>query len=379
MKPAFRRLYCCAVIFAALGFEFWTAPMTAGGFQVVKVVSPEVGPDRRVTFRLYAPAASKVAVVQLAPSPTQGQRPDAVTLPMRREGNVWTAMSAPLPPDIYSYKLSVDGTLINDPANRAVIEEILASTSKVAVPGALWTDTDAPPGRVARQKYTSAAMNGDAEDYLVYTPAGYDAGRREPYPVLYLLHGLGDSAASWITNGGVDLTLNTLIARRLAKPMVVVMPLSAGRVRMGLNASTFEKVLFDELIPRVEHEYHVSRDRATRALAGVSVGGAQALSIGMRRTDMFTSLGLFSVSFGTMGSAPGLPDPRELQIDVSPLQLVFVGSGTEEQGIFDESRSLGHSLQAKGIRVVAVEIKGQGHVWPVWRHVFSEFVQTLFQ
>ena len=343
-----------------------------------QIVSPEVASDRRVTFRLNAPDATKVEVVQLAPSPSQGAQPDAVTLPMSRERGIWTATSPPLSPDIYSYRFSVDGKLINDPANAAVIEEFRTSTSKISIPGVLWTNAEPASGTVARQKYASPTMNAD-EDYLVYTPPGYDPSSSERYPVLYLLHGLGDGAASWITNGGIDLTLNNLIAQRRAKPMVVVTPMSAGRDRMGLSAAAFEKILFDELIPRVEREYHVSRDRATRALAGVSVGGAQAMSIGMRRTDMFTSLGLFSVSFGTMVLTPGLPDPRQLQLDLSPLRLVFLGSGTAEQATLEASRAFSQSLQAKGLRVLTVEVKGQGHVWPVWRQVFGDFVQSLFQ
>jgi enterochelin esterase-like enzyme len=378
MNAVSGHLIGCALAFAVLGGDSSTGLITADGTQSAKIVSPQVGSDRRVTFRVYAPTATKVEVVQFAASPSQGVRGTAVTLPMTREGDVWTATSAALTPDIYSYKFSIDGKVVNDPANGAVIEELLSNSSKVAVPGALWTDTGAPAGTVARQRYASSIAGGEVE-YLVYTPPGYDASRGEPYPAVYLLHGLGDSAASWVTNGGVDLTLNNLIAQRRVKPLVVVMPQCHPPNRMGLNPAAFEKSLFDELIPRVEAEYHVSRDATTRALAGVSVGGAQAMSIGMRRTDMFKSIGLFSVSVGTMAWTAGMPDPRQLQLDLSPLRVVFVGSGTEEQVITDTSRALGQSLQAKGIRVVTAEVKGQGHVWPVWRQLFGDFVQTLFQ
>ncbi len=372
---------CCAMAFAVLAGDSSTGLTASDSTQSAKIVSPEVGADRRVTFRAYAPTATKVDVVQFAPSPSQGAREGAVTLSMTREGDVWTATSAALTPDIYSYKFSIDGTIVNDPANGAVIEEFLGSSvstsSKIAIPGALWTDTGAPAGVVDRRTYASSIAGGEVE-YLVYTPPGYDSSRRERYPVVYLLHGLGDSAASWVTNGGVDLTLNNLIAQRRVKPFVLVMPQCHPPNRVGVRAAAFEKSLFDELIPRIEAEYHVSRDATTRALAGVSAGGAQAMSIGMRRTDMFTSIGLFSASFGTMTSTPGMPDPRQLQLDLSPLREVFLGSGTEEQGMTDTDRAFGESLQAKGIHVVTIEVKGQGHVWPVWRQLFSDFVQTLF-
>jgi enterochelin esterase-like enzyme len=148
---------------------------------------------------------------------------------------------------------------------------------------------------------------------------------------------------------------------------------------MGLVPAAFEKSFFDELIPRIEGEYDVSRDAATRVLAGVSVGGAQAMSIGMRRTDMFTTLGLFSVSFGTMSSTPGLPDPRQLSLDLSALREVFIGFGTEEDRLADMSRSFAESLKSRHVRVVTSEVKGQGHVWPVWRQAFADFLQTLFR
>jgi enterochelin esterase family protein len=290
---------------------------------------------------------------------------------------VWTATSAPLAPDIYSYKFSIDGTVVNDPANDAVIEEFHLTSSKVAVPGALWTDAGAPAGAVTRHKYASPIAGGEVE-YVVYTPPGYDTSRRERYPVVYLLHGLGDTAASWVTNGGADLTLNNLIAQHRMKPVVVVMPQCHPPGRAGLVPAAFEKSFFDELIPRIEGEYHVSRDAATRALAGVSVGGAQAMSIGMRRTDMFTWIGLFSASFGTMSSTPGLPDPRLLPLDLSALREVFLGFGTEEQGITTTSRTFAESLRSKHVHVVSVEVKGQDHVWPVWRQVLADFLQTLF-
>jgi enterochelin esterase family protein len=377
MNAAVSRVLVCVLAYAVLAGEASIA-LTALGRQSAKVTSPEVGLDRRVTFRMYAPGATNVEVVQFAPSPTFGSQVDAIALPMTRAGNVWTATSAPLTPDIYSYKFSIDGDIVNDPANDAVIEEFHLTSSKVVVPGALWTDAGAPAGAVTRHTYASPIAGGDVE-YVVYTPPGYDASRRERYPVVYLLHGLGDTAASWVTNGGVDLTLNNLIAQHRLTPVVVVMPQCHPPGRAGLVPAAFEKSFFDELIPRIEGEYDVSRDAAMRALAGVSVGGAQAMSIGMRRTDMFTTLGLFSVSFGTMSSTPGQPDPRQLPLDLSALREVFLGFGTEQRGFADTSRAFAESLKSRHVHVVTAEVDGQGHVWPVWRRVFADFLQTLFQ
>lgn len=181
--------------------------------QAIKVVSPEVGTDRRVTFRVSAPTASTVEVVQLASS--QGFGLPAMTLRMTRDGDMWTATSPALTPDIYAYRFRIDGKVVNDPANAEVIEETNTSYSKVAVPGALWTDTGAPVGTVTRHSYSSTIIGGD-EPYLVYTPPRYEADRSEPYPTLYLLHGLGDSASSWIANG--ESILRSIICSPRVEP-----------------------------------------------------------------------------------------------------------------------------------------------------------------
>jgi enterochelin esterase family protein len=241
----------------------------------------------------------KAEVTALASSPTQGAI-SGRTLPMDARGDVWVAVSEPLAPDIYSYQFTVDGRTFNDPANARVIEEFGgARTSAFAVPGALWTTPAARQGALHTHRYRSAALGTD-EHYVVYMPPDYEASGAT-LPVLYLLHGMGDSAETWVTNGGVNVTLDNLIGERRAVPMVVVMPLGYGGSDL-VAFEPFERALVEEIIPQVERTYRVSGRREARAVAGVSMGGSHAMSVALRHSDAFAWVGSFSGAF-QMGAA----------------------------------------------------------------------------
>ena len=144
---------------------------------------------------------------------------------------------------------------------------------------------DVARGAVSHHFYKSAII-GDNRDYYVYTPAGYDATRKDPYPVLYLLHGLGDDAYAWMGFGDANVILDNLIAQGKAKPMIMVNTLgygvqgmlSGGAPTMGGDQmiANFANALLQEVMPQVEKQYHVSKDRNQRAIAGLSMGGAES-------------------------------------------------------------------------------------------------------
>src|ERR1035438_8401265 len=158
------------------------------------VVSPEVLPDGRVTFRILAPKAESVAVQGLRHLPAQPMAKDAAGL--------WSVTVGPLAPDIYSYTLSIDGATVTDPHDRD-IKKYFSSESLFEVPGnppILASVQPVPHGSVHHQFYASAARGGDAGVW-VYTPPGYDPRAPALYPVVYLLHGFGDREESWIDSG----------------------------------------------------------------------------------------------------------------------------------------------------------------------------------
>jgi enterochelin esterase-like enzyme len=270
------------------------APATAGrggGRGAAAVTSPEISADRRVTFRLRAPNAREVSVTGLA-----------APLPMRKDDQgVWSATTEPLAPDIFEYRFSVDGATFPDPGNLPP----LGTSSLLSVPGALWTTTtpDVPAGTVARHSYRSPLMGG-TEEYYVYTPPGYDMHRRQPYPVLFILHGLGDQAYSWIGRGGANVTLDNLIAQGKAVPMILVSPHGQGSGNAAASFPNFTRALLEEITPQVEREYHVSRLRTDRAVTGLSMGAAQSLLL-LNHLDQFAWIGSFSPGFDMYASTWG--------------------------------------------------------------------------
>ena len=187
------------------------------------------------------------------------------------EQGIWTITTEPLDPDIYSYSFLVDGLRINDPGNPFLKYSLIDTESQMHVPGppALpWEINDVPHGVIHRHHYKSKII-GDERDLLVYTPPGYDAVVRKNYPVLYLLHGFSDAENAWVEVGRANVILDNLIARKQAKPMLVVMPLGYGNMQIlagGWQASrgpgwkqlhddSFAKIygaLFDEVLPLVE-------------------------------------------------------------------------------------------------------------------------------
>src|SRR3954470_1610593 len=268
------------------------APAGRGGRGAAPVKSPEVAADGRVTFRLRAPNAKEVSVA------IGGKR-----LPMQKdEQGVWSLTTDPMTADIYTYSVVVDDTPINDPANRQVQTSFGSFQSMFVIPGAKpWLPSPGVPrGAITRHAYHSAIANAD-RDFFVYTPAGYDAHRSQPYPVLYLLHGLGDDAERWLTGGGgASNIFDNLIAEKKALPMVVVAPLGYGTAtgptggRTAENLVGYSKILLEEVMPTVDKSYNVSKNREQRAIAGLSMGGAETLYVGLNHLDKFAWIGAFS-------------------------------------------------------------------------------------
>lgn len=181
------------------------------------VTSPEVMPDRRVTFRLHAPRAQAVPV-----SGEWGGGPREMT---KGEEGVWSVTVGPLDPDLYGYSFSVDGFQTLDPANSRVKPMRSPRTSILEVPGSpprLHEFQEVPHGVVRIHAYRSRSLDR-TRGLVVYTPPEYDRNTRTRYPVLYLLHGPGDNEATWTVLGRAHLILDNLLAQGKARPMLIVM------------------------------------------------------------------------------------------------------------------------------------------------------------
>ncbi|MFN7992242.1 MAG: alpha/beta hydrolase-fold protein [Bryobacteraceae bacterium] len=346
------------------------------------VVSPEVNPDRSVTFRLRAPNAKEVLL----------DRAGVPHAPMQHaDDGTWTLTTDPLEPDFYSYSFEVDGVTMVDPSNPVRVPNLLSNSSEVHVPGPSslpWELNDVPHGVIHHHFYRSEII-GDQRDYYVYTPPGYDPHASKPYPVLYLLHGYSDDASAWVVVGRANVELDNLIRAGKAKPMLIVMTLGYGAPEIVArfnppprdpslrerNMSKFRQALLDEVIPRIDKEYHVAKDRGSRAIAGLSMGGAESLYTGLNTLDRFAWIGAFSS--GGLGQDYNATFPALDAKAGSDLRLLWIACGTEDR-LIEDNRKFRSWLDTKQIRHTDIETPG-AHAWPVWRRNLAAFAPLLFQ
>ncbi|MGA3187986.1 MAG: alpha/beta hydrolase-fold protein [Bryobacteraceae bacterium] len=342
------------------------------------IVSPEVHADRTVTFRLRAPNA---VAVNLSIEGT------AKPFPMEKDAaGIWTYSTPMLEPDIYGYSFNVDGVGIMDPNNSLMKPNLLNNSSAVHIPGAdlPWEVRDIPHGEVHHHFYKSALV-GDNRDYYVYTPPGYMVGNTK-YPVLYLLHGYSDDASGWSAVGHANIILDNLIAEGKAKPMIIVMPLGygapevlnrlGGRDKFRVNMTRFADTLLTETIPQVEKEYRVDRRREARAIAGLSMGGAESLYTGLNNLDKFAYIASFSA--GGLGEDYNVTFPKLEASSVNKqLKLLWIACGTEDR-LIDTNRKFRDMLSAKYVRFTPIETPGM-HTWMVWRRNLAAVAPLLFQ
>jgi enterochelin esterase-like enzyme len=306
-----------------------------------------------------------------------------------------------LQPGFHYYAISVDGFPANDPGSRTFFAA-RKEVSGIEVPGPdadFLAIKDVPHGTVRTEWYYSK-MTGETRRVFVYTPPGYDtSGQR--YPVLYLQHGYGEDEAGWSDQGRENFILDNLIAAQKAKPMIIVNenglpgpefqppgppragekppPITeAARYFMNNEYATFDSVVSGDLIHFIDASFRTLPDRGHRAIAGLSMGGAQALRIGLNHLDKFAYIGAFSPAIyitdiskdydGTLGN------PAKLNQQV---RLLWLGIGTEDF-LFGPVRESHETLEKAGIRHVWVESSG-AHVWTVWRKYLADFAPRLFQ
>jgi enterochelin esterase-like enzyme len=346
------------------------------------LVTPEVHPDDSVTFRFSASNAEEVKLEREGTDPIAMQKDDQ---------GVWNVTTAPLTPDYYGYSFIADGVRMLDPYNNLLVPNLLTPANAVHVPGPPslpWELNDVPHGEIHHHFYHSAVA-ADDRDYYVYTPPSYDPAAKKTYPVLYLLHGFSDDASGWTAVGHANVILDNLIAQGKAKPMIVVMPLGYGTMEMirlgwgawshtdvrNKNFSNFREALLTEVMPRVESEYRVTKDRDSRAIAGLSMGGSESLLAGLNNLDQFAWIGAFS--------SGGIPDDFEKDfpgLDAKAnqqIRLLWIACGTEDH-LITVNRKLREWLKSKSVQHVDIETPGM-HTWMVWRRNLAEFAPLLFR
>ncbi len=378
------------------------------------VVSPEVHPDRTVTLRVLAPKASAVTVS----GEIMGTKPPA---PLARgEDGVWSVTLGPLEPEIYSYGFNVDGMTVND-QRTSYVKPSSSYTSQVEVPGdgpQFYDPRPVPHGDLRIVPYEAKTLGGMNRRMRVYTPPGYDSGKQK-YPVLYLFHGAGDWDVAWTDVGRANFILDNLIADGKAKPMIVVMPsifqqpalgsgaigsrgpapgagagappAAAGRGAAPGQDDGFTRELLGDIMPLIQRKYRVLTGPDNTAIAGLSMGGGQALRSGLGHLEAFHYVIGLSSAVGMGGGRGGAnaanpPDPTAaypaLMADVQgankKLKLFAMYCGKEDSLVIAGNKALSSALLAKGVKVKYTETDG-AHWFIVWRRNLRDFAPLLFR
>ena len=358
------------------------------------VISPEIQNDS-VTFRLKADYAT---VVKLSgswmPNPWGG------TIDMQRgENNVWE-VKIPLPePEIYTYNFVVDGVAVNDPQNVYVQRDGTRYLPMLTVPGQRTENYGEATkhGTVSHPWYHSEILGMDRR-LTVYTPYGYEANSKKKYPVLYLLHGAGGDEEAWTSMGRTAQILDNLIEKGLAEPMIVVMPngnanqaaartlgipekpmqmrwdreamAKMSEAERDLLMNGYVRSLCTEIVPFIEKTFRAIPKPASRAIAGLSMGGGHTISASILYPELFDYICPLS--------AAGDATPEQLAtLQKAGVKLYFLACGNTDF-LFQRAEQMHAKLNDLNFPHEYFVSDG-GHVWSNWRLYLNTFAQKLFK
>lgn len=335
------------------------------------VVSPLIGEDGSVTFQIKAPEAREIFVT--------GQMTKEKVALTRDDAGLWTAVIPDIAPGIYEYGFLLDGVRVVDPGNPELKPQRSPNTSILHLPGDAPHDfREVPHGTVHWHGYFSAPIQRYRE-FMVYTPPGYETGG-ESYPLLVLQHGHSDRYATWVAHGRAHWILDNLIADGKAVPMIVVMldghpiPESYGDGRSTANTEELRRDLIEATLPMVEKLYRVKPGRENRAIAGLSMGGLHALTIGLNHLDTFAWIGAFSAAVPEPAAiATALDDAAKTN---AALKRLWIACGKDDF-LLGENEKLTALLKEKSIQHEWLLTEGD-HSWPVWRAYLADFLPGLF-
>jgi enterochelin esterase-like enzyme len=363
-----------------------------------RIVSPEVLPDRRITFRTGAPKAAEV-LLRFGEGGPQSH-------PMiKGEDGVWSVTIGPVEPEIYTYFFLIDGVKTIDLANPTVKIGASVDASVVEVqgdPARFDQVQEVPHGSVDIHTYASGVSKTQRGLY-VYVPPDYYSQPAKRFPVLYLWHGGGGAEQDWSRDGRAGVILDNLIALKKAAPMLIVMPnnvsgtpapgvtAAAGASPVpatgagGANYPLLRRELLEEIIPFVSKRYRTIENRESRAMAGLSAGGGTTLNVGLASLDTFAWIAEFSSGIfgGTTGYgqfdiekvSPGFyKDPAATN---KKLKLFYMSCGTEDPRMPFQKKAL-EDLQSHTINVTFAAFPG-AHEWKVWRHSLADLAPKLFR
>ena len=412
MKPLFRWTLVAALALPAIAPAQYQMPAPTA--PTLRVKSPEIMPDHRVTFRLFAPKAGNVTL--------NGTWIGATDLPMTKDDQgVWSTTVGPLPVQLLGYWFMVDDVRALDPSNSETERDGNRYNTMLMIAGPeddLWTFKDVPHGTIEQIWYPSPTLGLDQRRMYVYLPPDYNKNPTKKYPVLYLLHGGGGDEDQWLVMGRAHVIMDNLIAQGKAVPMIIVMPNGNAQQTVGQGGGngptpspqqvvapmpnpapaapgaagapagpnptamrrmmqyegSYPESVVKDVIPFVEKTYRVQADKDHRAVAGLSMGGGHTVSITNNNPNLFSYIGVFSAG-GQVG------DPKfEAQLDEikkDGVKLYWTGAGDIDMAN-KGMNALEADLKTKGFPTSYKEIPGR-HYWFLWRDFLGDYAQLLFK
>jgi enterochelin esterase-like enzyme len=365
---------------------------------------PQVNSQGYARFRILAPNADSVRV-------SLGLGGQGGTKLTKADSGYFIGTTAgPLDEGFHYYRLNVDGATFNDPGT-GFFYGSQRWESGIEIPAKdqdFYALKDVPHGNMQQILFPSKSTN-TSRPAFVYTPPGYEGGKTK-YPVLYLQHGWGENETSWGIQGKANLIMDNMIAEGRIKPFIVVMTYGMtntgarpgfgprppagnrsdstrtappggnrsdstrtappGGGMAGLIANNgFQTVLLDELIPYVDAHFRTIPKRDGRAMAGLSMGGAETHFITLAKPEVFGYWGLLS---------GGNYTPAELKDKAKP-KLIFMSYGSKETGGANGLPKVEADLKAAGYKVATYVSPGTAHEFLSWRRSLYQMAPLLFK
>ena len=336
---------------------------------------PQVLPNSKVRFQIHAPEVNKLQV-------DLGKKYDMT----KDEKGTWTVLTDSIGEGIHYYSLVVDGMAIADPASKTYYGMgRMASGIEIPFAGVdYYAIQNVPHGEIRIKRYFSTVLRQWRQCYI-YVPADYEKSN-ESYPVMYLLHGGGEDETGWANQGKTDLIMDNLIAAGKAKPMIIVM--MDGNMNTQDGAFTeaplkqFDAELKQAVMPFIAANYRVKQGPENTALAGLSMGGIQTLYAGVKDSQLFSALGVFSS--GWFANLTELTEPqysfmKENKEAINKnIKTFWIAMGGKEDIAYNNCKVMMSKFDEIGIKYTYSEYPG-GHTWPVWRNNLYNFAQELFK
>ncbi len=370
---------------------------------------PRVCPDYRVMFKLEAPNARRV---QLEPNVGASgiNFGEKIYDMVKGADGVWSVTVGPVVPGHHYYHFLVDGLAVADPGS----ESYTVSLGRQTTWGLMGKDSgievlekgvdyflpkDVPHGVVEELWYKSKTA-GEYRRAFVYTPPGYDKSLTTRFPVLYLQHGGTLDEYAWVNEGHISFIMDNLLAEKKIVPMLVVMDRGYGtwaqtsaqqtlpyspeiyKASDDKSREMFATNMIKDLIPLIDGRYRTKASRDNRAIAGLSRGAEQAMSIGLGNLDTFSHVAAFSGSgaardylaapttaFGGIFTKP--------DVLASKVKVLWIGDGTAESG-YKDILQFHQDLEKLGISHVYYEVPGTAHEWATWRKHLYDYAPRLF-